>query len=141
LHSTQYSVKYSEIVLKFASVVSATPVHSQRNNPYFLEGTEAFTLLVSFLLHYDYIFTEIKEFPLYWNFYWKNTFVSINILLQLIITVTNRVRILYHTGCVNFYPQDGQDWLHFEFETHHSTISSIILHRLKDVKSQDFNHY
>jgi hypothetical protein len=49
-----------EIVLKFASVVSTNPVHSQGNNPYILEGTEAFTLLVTFLLHYDYIFTEIN---------------------------------------------------------------------------------
>jgi len=69
LRSTQYSVKYSEKALKFAGLVSANPVHSQGNSPYILEVTEAFTLLVTFLLHYDYIFPEIKEFPLYLNFY------------------------------------------------------------------------
>lgn len=70
-----------------------------------------------------------------------NTCISINTLSQLILTVTSSVRILYHTGCVNFYPKDGQDWLHFGFKTHHITISSIILHRLNDFKSKGFNHY
>jgi hypothetical protein len=56
------------MVLKFASIVSANPAHSQQNNPYILEGAGAFTLLVTFLLHYDYIFPEIEELPLYWNF-------------------------------------------------------------------------
>jgi hypothetical protein len=97
LYSIQYSVKYGEIVLKFASVVSANPVHSQGNNPYILEGTEAFTLLVTFLLHYDYIFTGIKEF-FYTGVFVRNTFISINILPQLIVTVASSVRILYHTG-------------------------------------------
>jgi hypothetical protein len=60
LHSTEYGVKYREKVIKFASVVSGNPVHSQWNSPYILEGTEAFTLLLTFVLHYDYIFTEIK---------------------------------------------------------------------------------
>jgi hypothetical protein len=76
LPSTQHIVKYSEIFLKFASVVSANPIHFQRNNPYILEGTEAFTWLVTFLLHYDYIFPEIKEFPLYWNFYQKYLYIN-----------------------------------------------------------------
>jgi len=76
LPSTQYTVIYREIVLKFASVVSANPVHFQGNTPYILEGTEAFTLLVTFLLHYVYIFTEIKEFPLYWNFYQKYCYIN-----------------------------------------------------------------
>ena len=44
------------------------------------------------------------------------TFVSINILSQLIVTVTSSVRFLYHTGCMNFYPKDVQDWLHFGFK-------------------------
>jgi len=76
LCSTQYSVKYSEIVLKFASFVSVNPVHSQRNNPYILESTEAFTLLVTFLLYYDYIFLEIVELPLYLNFYQKYFYIN-----------------------------------------------------------------
>ena len=63
-----------------------------------------------------------------------------NILSQLIVTVISSVRILYHTGCVNFYPKDGQDWLHFGFKTHHITISNIIPHRLNDFKSKSFNH-
>ena len=64
-----------------------------------------------------------------------------NILSQLIVTVTSRVRILYHTGCENIYPEDGQDWLQFglKFTTsqpkHHST------HRLIDFISQYFIHY
>ena len=70
-----------------------------------------------------------------------NTFISINILSQLIVTVSSRVRFLYHTGCMNFYPRDGQDWLYFGFKTHHITISSIIPHRHNNVKSQDFNNY
>jgi len=76
LRSVQYNVKYSEIVLKFASIVSSNPVHSQGNNPYILEGTEAFTLLVTFLLHYDYIFPEINEFPLYWSFCQKYFYIK-----------------------------------------------------------------
>ena len=97
------------------------------NNPYILEGTEAFTFLITFLLHYDYIFPEIKEFPLYWDFE-GNTFVSINILSQLIVTVTSSVRFLYHMGCMNFYPKDCQDWLHFGFKIQNITISSIMLY-------------
>ena len=61
-----------------------------------------------------------------------NTCISINILSQKITTVTSRVKIVYLTGCVNIYPKDGQDWLHFRFKTHHITISSIIPHRLHD---------
>jgi hypothetical protein len=61
--------------------------------------------------------------------------------MQLIVTVTSCVRILYHTGCLNFYPKDGQDWLHFGFKTHPITISSIIPHRINDFKSQNFIHY
>jgi len=45
-----------------------------------MEGKEAFTLLVTFLFHYDYIFPEI---------FIKSTFISINILPQLIVTVTD----------------------------------------------------
>ena len=135
----RYSVKYSEIVLKFASVVSVNPVQSQWNNPYTLEGREAFTLLVTFLLHYYYIFLEIIEFPLYWNFYQK--FFYINKYFITVVTVTSSLRFLYHTLCMNFYPKDSQDCLHFGYKTHHITISSIILHRLIDFKSQDFNHY
>jgi hypothetical protein len=63
-----------------------------------------------------------------------------HILSQLIVSVTSSVRILYHTGCVNLYPKDGQDWLHFTFKTHHITISSNILHRLNGFKSQYFDH-
>ena len=48
--------------------------------------------------------------------------------------------ILYHTGCVNFYPKDGQDWLHFVFKIHNITISSIIPQRPNGFKSKDFNH-
>ena len=70
-----------------------------------------------------------------------NTFISINILSQLIVTVTSSVMFLYHTGCMNVYPKDGQDWLHFGFKTHHIPISRIIPHTLNDFKSQDFNHY
>jgi len=76
LHSVQYNVKYSEIVLKFTSFISSNPVHSQGNNSYILEGTEAFTLLVTFLLHYDYIFPEIKELPLYWSFCQKYFYIN-----------------------------------------------------------------
>jgi hypothetical protein len=76
LHSTQYCVKYSEIALKLASVFSASPVHSQGKNPYILEGTEAFTLIVTFLLHYYYIYPEIKEFPLFWNCYQKYFYIN-----------------------------------------------------------------
>ena len=139
LCSTQYSVKYSEIVLKFASVISASPVHSQGNNPYILEGTETFTLLVTFFIHYDYIFLEIKEFPLYWNFY--QNYFCINKYFITVVTVTSSLRFLYHTVCMNFYTKDGQDCLHFGYETHLITISSIILHRLIYFKSQDFKHY
>jgi len=64
-----------------------------------------------------------------------------NILSQLIVTVTSSLMILYLTDCVNFYPKDGQDWLHFGFKTQHITISSIILPRLNDFKSHDFNNY
>ena len=53
-----------------------------------------------------------------------NTFMSISILSQLILTVTSSLRILYLTGCMNFYPKDGQNWLHFGFKTLHNTISS-----------------
>ena len=120
-------------------LISANPVHSYGNNPYILEGTETFTFLVTFLINYDYIFPEIKEFPLYWNFYCKY-FISINIISQLIVTVTSSVMILYHTGCVNFYPKDGQDWLHFVFKIHNITISSIIPQRPNGFKSKDFNH-
>jgi len=56
----------------------------------------------SHILYYDYIFTEIKEFPLYWSFY-------INILSQVSVAFTSSVRILYHPGYVNFYPEDGED--------------------------------
>ena len=48
-----------------------------------------------------------------------NTCISINILSQTIATVTGSVNILYLKGCVNFYPKNGQDWLHFGFKTHH----------------------
>jgi hypothetical protein len=68
IHSTQCTVKYSEIVLKFAKVVSANPVHSRGNNQYFLRGKVSFTLLVTLLLHYNYIFPEIKEFLLQLEF-------------------------------------------------------------------------
>jgi len=50
--------------------------------------------------------------------------MSISILSQLILTVTSSLRILYLTGCMNFYPKDGQNWLHFGFKTLHNTISS-----------------
>jgi len=51
-----------------------------------------------------------------------NTCISINVLLEPIATVTSGVKSLYLTGCVNFYPKDGQDWLHFGFKliTSHS---------------------
>ena len=65
-----------------------------------------------------------------------NTFISISILSQLIVTVTSSVRFLYHTGCMNFHPKDGQVWLHFGFKTHHIPISRIIPHTFND-----FNHY
>ena len=61
--------------------------------------------MVSDILYYDYIFTEIKEFPFYWN-------LCINILSQINVTVTSSVMILYHPRYVNFYPEDGWDWLH-----------------------------
>ena len=70
-----------------------------------------------------------------------STCISINILSRPVATVTSSVKILYLTGCVNYYPKDGQDWLHFGFKTHPITVSSIIPHRLHDFKSQDFNHY
>jgi hypothetical protein len=43
-----------------------------------------------------------------------------------------------HTGCENFYPEDGQDWLQFELKF---TTSNIIPYRLIDFISQYFNHY
>jgi hypothetical protein len=67
-----------------------------------------------------------------------NAFISINILRQLIVTVTSTVRILYHTGCENFYPEDGQDWLQFGLKF---TTSKIIPHRLVDFISQGLNQY
>jgi hypothetical protein len=67
-----------------------------------------------------------------------NIFISINILSELIVIVTSSVRILYHTGCGNFYPEDVQDWLQFGLKF---TTSNIIPHRLSDFVSQDFNHY
>jgi hypothetical protein len=42
---------------------------------------------------------------------------------------------------MNFYLIDGQNWLHFEFKTHHITTLSIIPHRLNNFKLQYFNHY
>jgi hypothetical protein len=140
LHSTQYNVNYSEIVLKFAIVVSAIPFHSQGNNPYILEGTEAFTLLVTFLLHYDYIFPEIKEFPLYWNFCQKYFYVN-KYFTTINCNCNQQCKDSVSYRLVNFYPMDGQDWLHFGFKTHHITISTIIPHRPNNFKSQDFNHY
>ena len=70
-----------------------------------------------------------------------NTFISINILSQLVVTVISTVRFLYLTGCMNFYHKDGQDWLYFGFRTHIITISRIIPHRRNNFKSQDFNYY
>ena len=67
-----------------------------------------------------------------------NAFISINILSQLFVTVTSSVRILYHTGCMNFYPEDGQDWLQFGLKF---TTSKIIPHRLIDFISQYLNKY
>jgi len=56
-----------------------------------------------------------------------NTYISINVLLESIATVTSSVSFLYLTGCVNFYPKDGQDWLHFGFKTHHITFRTYLL--------------
>ena len=56
-----------------------------------------------------------------------NTFISINVLLEPIATVTSSVKILGLTGCVNFYPKHGQDWLHFGFKTHHFTFSTDLM--------------
>jgi len=67
--------------------------------------------------------------------------VSVNILSQFIVTVTSSVSILYHTGCMKFYPKDGQDWIHFGFKTHHITVSRIIPHRLNDFKYYPFLNY
>jgi hypothetical protein len=53
LHSTQLRAKDSEVFLK-----------SQGNIPSILEGTEAFTLQFTFLLHYDYMLTEIISITL-----------------------------------------------------------------------------
>jgi hypothetical protein len=120
LHSTQYSVKCREIVLKFASVVSVNPVHSQGNNPYILEGTEAFTLLVTFLLHYDYIFPEIKEFPLYWKLYQKYFYIN-KYFTTINFNCNQQCKDSVSYRLVNFYPIDGRNLLHFG--------------------SQEFNHY
>jgi hypothetical protein len=76
------------------------------------EGTENCALLVTFLLNYDYNFYWNKNFH-YTGIFEGNTFISINILSQLIVTITSSVRILYHAGCGNFYSTDGQDWLQF----------------------------
>ena len=105
-----------------------------------MEGTEAFTLLVTFLLHYDYIFPEIKELPLYLNFYQKYFYIN-KYFITINLTVTSSVRILCRTSCVKFSPKDGQDCLYIGFKTQHITTSSIIPHRPNDLKSQDFNHY
>jgi len=56
-----------------------------------------------------------------------NTCISINGLLEPIATVTSSVKILYLTGCVNFSPQNGQDWLHFGFKSHHITFSTDLM--------------
>jgi len=71
----------------------------------------------------------------------ENTFISVHILSQLIVPVISSLMILYLTVSVNFYPRDGQDWLHFGFKTHHIAVSSIIPHRFNDFNYQDFNHY
>ena len=100
MRSTQYSVKYSEIVLKFASVVSANPIHSQGTKIHTSWKYKTFSLLVTFLLHYDYMCPEIKEFTLCWDFNWKYFYIN-----KFSVTVTSSVRILDHTGCVNLYPK------------------------------------
>ena len=56
-----------------------------------------------------------------------NTCISINVLLDPIATVTSSVRFLYLTGCLNFYPKDGQDHIHFGFKTHHITFCTDLL--------------
>jgi hypothetical protein len=71
-------VKYSG---NLPVLVSANPDHSQGNNPYILEGTEAFTLLVTFLLHYDKIFPELKNFH-YTGIFIRNSFVTFSSLLE-----------------------------------------------------------
>ena len=100
--NTQYNIKYNEIVPKFATVVSASPVHSQTNSPYILEGTEAFTLVITFLLHYDYIFPEIKNFH-YTEIFIRSAFMSISILPQLIVTLTDfKSQDFNHYASVNY---------------------------------------
>jgi len=104
LRCTQYKVKYSEIFLKFASACFS------QSRPFSVgqsihRGKYRSFYMASHILYYGYIFTKIKEFPLYWNFY-------INILSQISVTITSSVRILYPPRYVNFYPEDGQDWLH-----------------------------
>ena len=56
-----------------------------------------------------------------------NTCISINVLSQPIATVTSIVKILYLRHCVNFYPKNGQDWLHCGFKTQHITFSTDLI--------------
>jgi hypothetical protein len=59
LHSTQLRAKDSEVFQNLPELVSASSGHSQGNIPSILEGTEAFTLQVTFLLHYDDMLSEV----------------------------------------------------------------------------------
>ena len=56
-----------------------------------------------------------------------NNCISVSVLSQTFATVTSSVKIVYRTGCVNFYLKDDQDWLHCGFKTYHITFSTDLM--------------
>jgi len=64
----------------------SNPGHPCEDNPYIIDGTLTFTLLVIFLLHHDKLLTEIEPFSLYMH------------------AVENL------PGCVNCYRENGLDY-------------------------------
>jgi len=74
----------------------------------------------------DLVFLEIKNFN-YTGMFKGNTCISINVLLEPIATVTSSAKILYVTGCVNFYPKMA--WIGYILDL--TLEAPVVLHYLK----------